>query len=76
MKMYFIFAVICFINPDANEGASCVNFWEENKPTYKAAKCYERAEEVGDEIMAKFRQDNIKVMEHIIWCVNSKGEVI
>ena len=76
MKMYFIFALICFQDPQSKEGISCLNFWENNKPTYKASKCYARAEEIGDEIVAKLSQDNIKIMEHIIWCVNKKGEII
>mgnify|MGYP003113091694 FL=1 len=76
MKMYFIFALICFQDPEVHTGMNCLNFWEENKPTYKAAKCHARAEEVGDEIVAKLKQDDIKIMEHIIWCVNAKGEVI
>jgi hypothetical protein len=55
---------------------SCINFWEENKPTYKASQCYARAEEVGDEIVAKLKQNDINIMEHIIWCVNKEGEII
>jgi len=37
MKMYFIFALICFQDPEVETGMSCINFWEENKPIYKAS---------------------------------------
>ena len=76
MKMYFIFALICFQDPEVQTGMSCINFWEENKPTYKASQCYARAEEVGDEIVAKLKQNDINIMEHIIWWVNKEGEII
>lgn len=75
MKTFFIFALICIANPESPQGISCFNFWEDSK-TYSAKECYERASVVGDDIRKKFTEEDIRIMEHIIWCVNSKGEVI
>ncbi len=75
MKTYFIFALLCVADPESSKGISCFNFWEDSK-TYSASKCYERAAEVGDEIATDFKENDLKIMEHIIWCVNSRGKVI
>jgi hypothetical protein len=75
MKTYFIFAILCISNPENNQGVSCFNYWEDSKE-YTAQKCYERAIVVGDQITAKFRQEKINILEHSVWCIDRKGNII
>jgi hypothetical protein len=75
MKTFFIFAVLCIQNSDLEQGISCFNYWEDSKK-YVAKDCYERAQNIGDEIKAKFRQENIEIMEHIVWCIDRKDKPI
>lgn len=74
MKIYALFAIICFANPDADRGISCLQYSEPKGNTYTAEKCYERAQVVGDQVKQGFKDNSIEIMEHIIWCVNDRGE--
>jgi len=75
MKTFFIFAVLCIQNPDSKQGMSCFNYWEDSKE-YVAKDCYERAQNIGDQIKTKFRQENVEIIEHIVWCIDRKGNPI
>lgn len=72
---YFIFAMICIQDLGSPNGISCFNYWEPDRKSYTRVGCYQRAETIGDDIKLEFRQKDVRVMEHVIWCVNEKGEI-
>lgn len=77
MKSFFLFAMICFTNPEAPRGITCMDFHERDGKVYNTPnKCYDAAILLGDEVNKQFKQNNIKVLEFIIWCVNAKGEIV
>lgn len=76
MKLYAIYAIICIANAEAPRGISCLEYHEPITKVYKAKECYEKAQAIGDVVKQEFKKDNIKIIEHIIWCVNDKGEPI
>lgn len=77
MKSFVLFAMICFANPDAPRGITCMEFYEAEKKVYKSPqKCYDAANLVGDTVKQQFIDNDIKILELIIWCVNAKGEIV
>ena len=77
MKSFFLFAMICFADPEAPRGISCMDFQEDDKKIYNSPMaCYNAANKMGDEIKTKFTTNEIEILELIIWCVNSKGKIV
>ena len=76
MKLYVIFGIICFANPDAPRGISCLEYIESKNKTYSKKECYNHSQKIGDTIAEQFSKEGIKIMEQIIWCVNDKGEPV
>jgi len=73
MKTFIIFAVICFNDPKAVTGMTCLNFWEEPITHYKTElACIKASQMKGDDIKYKFERDGIKIQELIMWCIPSK----
>jgi len=77
MKSFFLFAMICFADPEAPRGINCMDFQEDDTKIYNSPMaCYNAANKIGDEIKTKFTTNEIEILELIIWCVNSKGKVV
>tara|TARA_R100000234_G_C4979859_1_gene170262 strand:+ start:728 stop:961 length:234 start_codon:yes stop_codon:yes gene_type:complete len=77
MKSFYLFAMICFADPEAPRGISCMDFKENDNVIYNSPRaCYDAANEMGDKIKIQFKNNEIKILELIIWCVNSRGKVI
>lgn len=74
MKFFMIVGFLCFQDPGAPRGISCLQYFEPDSKMYKREECYARSETIGEEILTNFRENNVPIMEHIIWCVNAKGE--
>lgn len=76
MKTFFILGLLCFANPNAPEGVTCVSFWEEDKTIYSSpTACYNAAQQKGDEIVAEFRQNDIEIVDYVMWCVRTKDKI-
>lgn len=70
MKSFVLFALICFSDPSAVTGASCMNFWEEPIKYYKTdKKCLIASQTIGEEVKIKFEKQGIKIVEFAIWCI-------
>tara|TARA_R100000773_G_C4199997_1_gene102809 strand:+ start:131 stop:364 length:234 start_codon:yes stop_codon:yes gene_type:complete len=77
MKSFFLFAMICFADPEAPRGISCMDFQEDDSVLYNSPRaCYNAANKMGDKIKIQFTNNGIEILEFIIWCVNSKGKII
>lgn len=76
MKLFAILGLLCFKDPGAPRGITCLQYFEHESKMYKKEECYSHSEAIGDEVLKNFRESNIEIMEHIIWCVNAKGEPV
>lgn len=77
MKSFFLFAMICFADPEAPRGITCIDFQENDTKIYNSPKaCYDAATKLGDEVKIQFTTNKIRILELIIWCVNARGEIV
>jgi len=76
MKLFVIFGIICFVNPEAPRGISCIEYMEPKSKTYSKKDCYNYSQKIGDTIVEQFSKEGIQIFEQIIWCVNAKGEPV
>ena len=74
MKLFAIFGIICFVNPEAPRGISCLEYIEPDSKMYTKEECYAHSKLTGDTIALEFKKDGVQIMEQIIWCVKAKGE--
>lgn len=74
MKLFVIFGIICFVNPEAPRGISCIEYIEPEGKVYNKEECYEHSKLTGDAIAEELNKNGIEIMEQIIWCVKDKGE--
>ena len=54
-----------------------MEFYESKTKVYNSPqKCYDAATLVGDTVKQQFTDNDIKILELIIWCINAKGEIV
>lgn len=74
MKLFVIFGIICFVNPEAPRGITCLEYTEPEGKVYTKEECYKHSQLTGDIIAEELNKNEIEIMEQIIWCVKDKGE--
>jgi hypothetical protein len=72
MKLFAIFGIICFIEPDV--GKKCMNFWEEPVQHYKIEQCGEQAGKKGKEISDMFYETEIDILSLEVYCIPTKRQ--
>lgn len=78
MKVFVIFGLLCFSDPDTIMGINCINFWEPANKEYKTREaCVKQSNIVGDMVMKDMQDGRIPVTELTIWCIekdSTKGD--
>ena len=68
MKMFTIIGIICFA--ETADNMKCLNYFEDPIKYYKSkTSCDISAEKLGYKIDLEFEKQNIRVYEHISWCM-------
>ena len=72
MKLFALFGIICFIEPDL--GKKCMNFWEDPIQHYKIEQSAERAGKKGKEINDMFKDTVIDILSLEVYCIPTKQQ--
>lgn len=73
-KLFALYGLLCFLDPSADSGQRCMNFWEEPIQHYTRKQCAERSFIKGREIELNFKNRGLLIHELKIWCIPTKEE--
>lgn len=69
LTAFAIWGMVC-VKDDNEFGRRCFNYWEDPVQKYTTRElCDARAEELGNQIIKEFKENNLIIDEISIWCL-------